>query len=47
MAGRTTVARTRPQLLGAGELGYLSFTVTSAGHKLLTKTKSNQLGVTA
>jgi hypothetical protein len=46
-AGRTTVARTRPQTLGAGELGYLSFTMTSAGHKLLAKTRSNQLGVTA
>jgi hypothetical protein len=47
MAGRTTVARTRPQTLGAGELGYLSFTLTRAGHKLLARTKSNQLGVTA
>ncbi len=47
VAGRTTVARTKPQTLGAGELGYLSFTLTSAGHKLLTKTKTNQLGVSA
>jgi hypothetical protein len=47
VAGRTTVARTKAQTLGAGELGYLSFTLTSAGHKLLAKTKSNQLGVTA
>jgi hypothetical protein len=47
MAGRTTIARTRPQTLGAGELGYLSFSLTSAGHRLLTKTKTNQLGVTA
>jgi hypothetical protein len=46
-AGRTTVARTRPQTLGAGEIGYLSFTLTSAGHRLLARTKSNQLGVTA
>ncbi|HEX3691025.1 MAG TPA: DUF1906 domain-containing protein [Solirubrobacteraceae bacterium] len=46
-AGRTTVSRTKPQTLGAGELGYLSFTLTSAGHKLLAKAKSNQLGVTA
>jgi hypothetical protein len=45
--GRTTIARTRAQTLGAGELGYLSFSLTSAGHKLLAKTKSNQLGVTA
>ena len=47
VAGRTTVARTKPQTLGAGELGYLSFTLTSAGHRLLARTKSNQLGVTA
>jgi hypothetical protein len=47
VAGRTTVARTRPQILGAGELGYLSFSLTRAGHTLLAKTTSNQLGVTA
>jgi Domain of unknown function (DUF1906) len=47
MAGRTTIARTGPQTLGAGELGYLSFSLTSAGHRLLAKTKTNQLGVTA
>ncbi len=47
MAGRTTVATTKPQTLGAGELGYLSFTLTSAGHRLLAKTRTNQLGVTA
>jgi hypothetical protein len=45
--GRTTIARTKAQTLGAGELGYLSFSLTSAGHKLLAKAKSNQLGVTA
>ncbi len=47
MAGRTTVARTKAQTLGAGELGYLSFKMTTAGHKLLAKTTTNQLGVTA
>ena len=47
MAGHTTVATTKPQTLGAGELGYLSFTLTSAGHRLLAKTRTNQLGVTA
>jgi hypothetical protein len=47
MAGRTRVARTSLQTIGAGELGYLSFALTSAGHKLLTKTSSNQLGATA
>ena len=47
MAGRTTVAKAKTQTLGAGELGYLSFTLTPAGHRLLAKTKGNQLGVTA
>ena len=47
MAGRTTVARTKAQTVGAGELGYLSFSLTTAGHKLLARTVSNQLGVTA
>ena len=47
MAGRTTIAKTKPQTLGAGELGYLSFSLTRAGHTLLAKTKTNQLGVTA
>jgi hypothetical protein len=47
MAGRTTVARTKAETLGAGELGYLSFPLTTAGHKLLAHTKTNQLGVTA
>ena len=47
MAGRTTIAKTRPQTLGAGELGYLSFSLTSAGHRLLAKSKTNQLGVSA
>jgi hypothetical protein len=47
LAGRTTIAKTKTETLGAGELGYLSFSLTTAGHKLLAKTKSNQLGVTA
>ena len=47
MAGRTRLATTSLQTVGAGELSYLSFTLTNAGHKLLTKTKSNQLGATA
>ena len=46
-AGRTTMAKAKTQTLGAGELGYLSFTLTTAGHKLLARTRSNQLGVTA
>ncbi len=47
MAGRTVVAKTKAETLGAGELGYLSFKMTTAGHKLLAKITSNQLGVTA
>ena len=47
VAGRTTIARTTPETLGAGELGYLSFSLARAGHTLLAKTKTNQLGVTA
>jgi glycoside hydrolase-like protein len=47
MVGRTTIARTSMQALGAGELGYLGFSLTSVGHKLLAKIGSNQLGVTA
>ena len=47
VAGRTTIAKTKPETLGAGELGYLSFSLTRAGHTLLAKTKTNQLGVTA
>jgi hypothetical protein len=47
MAGRTRLATTSLQTIGAGELGYVSFTLTSAGHRLLARTKSNQLGATA
>jgi hypothetical protein len=47
MAGHTRLATTSLQTIGAGELGYLSFTLTRAGHKLLTRAKSNQLGTTA
>ncbi|MGZ4350043.1 MAG: DUF1906 domain-containing protein, partial [Solirubrobacteraceae bacterium] len=47
MAGRTRLAKTSLQTIGAGELGYLSFSLTSAGHRLLAKTTSNQLGATA
>jgi hypothetical protein len=47
MAGRTLLAKTSLQTIGAGDLGYVSFTLSSAGHKLLAKSKSNQLGATA
>jgi hypothetical protein len=42
-AGRTVIARTKPEALGVGELGYLLVTLTPAGHKLLAHTKTNQL----
>jgi Rv2525c-like, glycoside hydrolase-like domain len=47
MAGRSRLAKSTLQTIGAGELGYVSFTLTSAGHRLLTKSKTNQLGTTA
>jgi Domain of unknown function (DUF1906) len=39
------IARTNPQLLGAGMVGYLHFSLTRPGHLLLAGTKSNQLSV--
>jgi hypothetical protein len=39
------IARTNPQVLGAGMVGYLHFTLTGPGHLLLTHTTSNQLSV--
>ncbi len=39
------IARTNPQLLGAGMVGYLHFTLTGPGHQLLAHTASNQLSV--
>ena len=39
------IARSNPQMLGAGMVGYLHFTLTGPGHLLLTHTTSNQLPV--
>jgi hypothetical protein len=39
------IAQTNPQLLGAGMVGYLHFSLTGAGHLLLAHTVSNQLPV--
>jgi hypothetical protein len=39
------IARTNPQLLGAGMVGYLHFSLTGPGHLLLAHTTSNQLPV--
>ena len=46
IAGGKVVAQTRPTTVGAGEMGYLFFTLTAAGHKLLAHTKSNQMAAT-
>src|SRR5579875_598926 len=47
VAGRRTIARTSPQQLGAGELGYLFFKLTPYGHELLMHSPGNQLGTYA
>ena len=39
------IAQTNPQLLGAGMVGYLHFSLTRQGHQLLANTTSNQLSV--
>jgi len=43
--GRTTVAMTKPELVGGNELGYVLFSPTSQGRALLTRAAGNQLGV--
>jgi hypothetical protein len=43
-AGRATIARTGPELLGANELGYLIFKLTPQGHTMLARAHGNQLG---
>ncbi|MGZ4186196.1 MAG: DUF1906 domain-containing protein [Solirubrobacteraceae bacterium] len=42
--GRTVIARTGRELMGADELGYLIFTLTSRGRTLLADAHGNQLG---
>jgi hypothetical protein len=42
-AGRTVIARTGPETIGAGELGYVIFSPTSAGRSLLAHTAGGQL----
>jgi hypothetical protein len=46
VSGGKVIATTKPEALGAGEVGYLFFSLTSAGHKLLAHTKGNQLAAT-
>jgi Arylsulfotransferase (ASST) len=43
-AGRTSIARTGSEFLGANELGYLLFTLTPQGHLMLAHAPGNQLG---
>jgi Arylsulfotransferase (ASST) len=43
VSGTTTIATTGSEFVGAGELGYLSFTLTSAGRSLLAHASGNQL----
>ncbi len=42
-AGRTVIARTGAEVLGANELGYLIFHLTAKGHSLLHRARGNQL----
>ncbi len=41
--GRTVIANTGPEVLGANELGYLIFRLTAKGHSLLRQARGNQL----
>jgi hypothetical protein len=42
--GRTVIARTGHEVVGAGDLGYVIFSLTSAGRSLLARASGNQLG---
>jgi hypothetical protein len=42
--GRTIIARTGSEFLGANSLGYLSFSLTPQGHAMLASASGNQLG---
>jgi hypothetical protein len=44
--GRRAVAVSRSQTIGPEEIGYLSFQMTGAGHRLLMRAAGNQLGAT-
>jgi hypothetical protein len=44
--GKGTVAVSRSQTIGPEEIGYLSFQMTGAGHRLLMRAPGNQLGAT-
>jgi Arylsulfotransferase (ASST) len=42
--GKTAIARTGPEFVGARQLGYLSFSLTPAGRAMLARAPGNQLG---
>ncbi len=42
--GSTVIARTGNENIGAGDLGYVIFSLTSAGRSLLAHAAGNQLG---
>lgn len=44
-AGSTVIARTGREFVGAGDLGYVFFSLSSAGRSLLARAGGNQLGV--
>jgi hypothetical protein len=41
--GKTTIARTGPEFVGARQLGYLSFSLTAAGRAMLARAPGNRL----
>ncbi|MGZ4331703.1 MAG: hypothetical protein ACXVXL_27335, partial [Solirubrobacteraceae bacterium] len=43
--GRTTIAHTGPEFIGAHEFGYVSIQLTSAGKSMLAHAGGHQLGV--
>jgi hypothetical protein len=43
LSGKTVIARSGNEFLGANEMGYLTFSLTAAGHRLLTRAPGNQL----
>ncbi len=44
--GKTVIATTGPELLGSHGVGYLIFSLTSAGKSMLAHARGNQLGAT-
>jgi hypothetical protein len=42
--GGTVIATTGPELLGARDVGYLIFSLTSTGRSMLARARGNQLG---